>query len=555
MNTRHPPPPGPRVSPRAGRVQRPDAAPAAWCAVLAALAVVTASPAARALPPASWLVAIGNDMGAPDEEALRFAERDARELAEVLRTEGGVSTRRTVLLLGEDADTVRRELLRVSQEIRATARGTETPSALVVFYSGHADGDALHLGGTTLPNDELRALVAVAPASVRLLIVDACRSGAVTRVKGVQPAEPFRIDFGGEAAAEGLAIITSSAAGEKSQESDRLRGSFFSHHLVNGLRGAADRDGDRQVTLAEAYGYAYEQTLRASGRTFDVQHPTYEYDVRGRGELVLTSPGAGVSRTGVLRLADAGLYLISERSGAGPLVAEVAPAAAGARIALPASAYFVQNRRAREFREYQVTLAAGQEVDLAAAPYHAEAYDRLVRRRGGERFWVQELTLVAGGRGELLAGEGPSPHLVVGWGADLPWLSLGLRLRGALVARNGAGAGLPRRHWELGLGLVVQRYLDLRWLSLSFGLLVEGVFHHQTFDSAGVAPARSSAGVSFGGFLALERQLGKGLSLRLEGGPQTCLFERAVSTAEAGVREEWASPFTWWVAGGLVWRP
>ena len=32
------------------------------------------------------------------------------------------------------------------------------PVALVVFYSGHADAEALHLGPTDLPFDELRGL-------------------------------------------------------------------------------------------------------------------------------------------------------------------------------------------------------------------------------------------------------------------------------------------------------------------------------------------------------------------------------------------------------------
>ena len=28
------------------------------------------------------------------------------------------------------------------------------------------------------------------------------------------------------------------------------------------LKGAADRDGDNRVSLSEAYGYAYDQTVR-----------------------------------------------------------------------------------------------------------------------------------------------------------------------------------------------------------------------------------------------------------------------------------------------------
>jgi uncharacterized caspase-like protein len=76
---------------------------------------------------------------------------------------------------------------------------------------------------------------------------------------------------------------------ESSQESDRLRGSFFSHHLVNALRGAADRNGDGRITLAEAYEYTHAQTLRASVQTVSLQHPTYAYDVKGSGDPLLTT--------------------------------------------------------------------------------------------------------------------------------------------------------------------------------------------------------------------------------------------------------------------------
>ena len=91
-----------------------------------------------------------------------------------------------------------------------------------------------------------------------------------------------------EPTAEGFAIITSSTADESSQESDRLRASFFSHHLVNGLRGAADANGDHIVSLDEVYTYTYAETLRSSGRTMALQHPTYRVDLKGKGDVVLT---------------------------------------------------------------------------------------------------------------------------------------------------------------------------------------------------------------------------------------------------------------------------
>jgi len=69
-----------------------------------------------------------------------------------------------------------------------------------------------------------------------------------------------------------------------------------------------------------------------------------------------------------------------------------------------------------------------------------------------------------------------------------------------------------------------------------------------------VSPDRQALGAAFGGILSVERHLGAGLALRLEGGPVTGLFQRAVVSNGVEVRPELATPLTWWGAGGLVWR-
>lgn len=518
--------------------------------VLAALAPLTA----RALPEYTWVVAIGHDQGAPNEVSLLFAEQDARTFSDVLRQHGGVSSRRTMLLLGDDAASVRRALQDVNAAIRAQA-GAGHPTALVVFYSGHADATALHLGGTELPLEELKTLVAGSPAGVRLLVLDACRSGAVTRVKGVNAAQSFDITLRDNIATEGLAILTSSAAGESSQESDELRGSFFTHHLMNALRGAADHDDDGKVTLTEAYGYAYAQTLRSSGQTVALQHPTYSWEVKGRGELVLSTPAETQGRMGRLRLGSSSLYLILEGRRGGPVVAEVSPQGNRRELSLPAGSYFVQQRSADEYREYQVALAAGSVADVASLPFETVRYDRLVRRRGGEKRYTQNVLLLGGAQGEMLAGDGTAPQLRVGYGLDFDWGSVGVRLRGMRSQSTGGDGLLRRTHDEVGLGLTLQRFVDLEHVSLAFGLFAEGVYHRQRFDTERVSPDRRALGAAFGGILSVERHLGAGLALRLEGGPVTGLFGRAVirNGVETGPGEL-ATPLTWWGAGGLVWR-
>ena len=53
------------------------------------------------------------------------------------------------------------------------------------------------------------------------------------------------------------------------------------------------------VAVDEAYRYAYENTLRASSRSAaGLQHPAFQYDVRGQGKIVLTRLAALRSRVG-----------------------------------------------------------------------------------------------------------------------------------------------------------------------------------------------------------------------------------------------------------------
>lgn len=516
-------------------------------AMLAALALLAAAPA-RALPPETWLVTIAHNEGDPYEQVLRYAERDAEQFVDAMTRLGGVPAHRVVTLDGLEADAVRAALADVQRRLTQSeaARGER---ALIVFYSGHADAEALHLGGTHLPHAELRAAVEQADAAVRLLVVDACRSGAISRVKGTRRAPAFEISYAPSESAEGMAVLTSSAAGEESQESDELQASVFSHHLVNGLLGAADRDQDRRVTLDEVYAYAYAQTVRASGTTLALQHPTYDMAVKGRGGVVLTRLAAGRNH-GELQLAEPTVYLISDDRSE-ELVAEVAPEEADARLVLPARTYRVQARQRREYREYVVDLPPGGRVDLDASAYRSVRYGRLVRTRGSTLRTSHAVLVLGGGRGEVLAGEGPSPQLTLAWGLDLPWFTVETRLRGGRVASNGTDGQSPRTHTEGALGLALHRFVDFAPLSLAFGLYLEGAVNQQTFGGPRAIEDRLYGSFAMGGLFSVERHLFGGLALRAELGPMAVLFEQAITELGVQTGAEVVSPLTWWGAAGL----
>ena len=126
----------------------------------------------------------------------------------------------------------------------------------------------------------------------RVVLLDACRTGGALASKGGHQAPPFDVRLLRPATVAGAAIIAASTASELAQESSRLEGSFFTHHLVSGLRGAADGNGDGRVTLAESYAYAYAQTLSSTSTTLSVPSiRRINIELAGAGELVLTELG------------------------------------------------------------------------------------------------------------------------------------------------------------------------------------------------------------------------------------------------------------------------
>jgi hypothetical protein len=232
-------------------------------------------------------VVMGNNIGAGTRPALRFAEEDATKMAQVLGELGGIAPADLFLLRGSSLVTVQEALQTVQRRVASSRQSGQT---LVLFYfSGHSDGQSLELGRDRLSFADLRHWLQETGADVRLAFVDSCRSGGLLALKGGTPGPFFDIHVNDNMESTGEVLITSSAADESALESIELKGSFFSHHLMSGLRGAADVSGDGAVTLSEAYEYAFARTLSATTNTvIGPQHPNYDYRLSGRGEIVLT---------------------------------------------------------------------------------------------------------------------------------------------------------------------------------------------------------------------------------------------------------------------------
>jgi hypothetical protein len=227
------------------------------------------------------------------------------------------------------------------------------------YYSGHGESDALELGSSRLPIGRIRALLRDAPASMRLGIVDACHSGALLRSKGGRRAEAFPLSVEDEMTSRGYAILTSSAEGESSHESDELRSSFFTHYLASGLRGDADFSQDQRVTLGELYQYAYHATVKRSQLVPGSQHPHFES--AQRGDMVLTQLGLSASLLTFPKAMDGEYLLFDPRTDT--VVAEVLKRAGTPRsIAVRPGQLQIYERTDRGLRRATVDVGEREEV-------------------------------------------------------------------------------------------------------------------------------------------------------------------------------------------------
>jgi len=329
---------------------------------------------------------VGNDQGGADTRPLRYAADDARKVHKVLTELGGVLPADLALVLNQPAAEFWRAVATLEARIAWTKQRGER-ALFVLYFSGHAKDGDLRLGDTRVRLDDVKARLLAGQADIRIGIIDSCHSGMVTRSKGARHAPAFTIEAAGSEETRGLVLLTSASADEEAQESDEIGGSFFSHYLVSGLRGDADRSRDRRVTLSEAYAYAYARTVADTAESAaGAQHPTFSYDLKGNAELVLTDIASRREGIYVPAHAPAGVYYFVD--GNGFIAAEVQkPAAQDKQIALPAGRYHVRRRLADRLRIGEIRFASGQiatldEAGLRDAPFSDDPVKGALRDPG-----------------------------------------------------------------------------------------------------------------------------------------------------------------------------
>jgi hypothetical protein len=440
---------------------------------------------------------VGNNLGDASRPELKYAEDDAQQMSEVLRELGGVTS--TLILVGGSGGALDAAFDELDRTLGADSRAT----TLFFFYSGHADSSALLMNGSRYPFERLRKRLESSPARLFVAFVDACESGQIIRAKGGRPIPIIDLDLSHlDRRLEGGVFLASSGAGELAQESDELRGSFFTHYLVSGLRGAADTSGDRRVSLEEAYQFVYHHTLdRTRSSILGPQHPSYGLHVDGRGELVLTWMNEGASYL-ILPGEAEGTYFVRDVGRSRTLAEVDKRAGTQLRVALPAGRYEVSRIEAKEIWSSEVELGAHAELQFDPTTMSRSPLRDRQAKGGSNTFAIGAAYTLASG---YLRDSGLRHGADVRWSYRIDFLELGLLGSFATSSYTRSDA-IAIRFWELGGGGFVEAGLDLFSTLRGFaGVELRWMWAHQRavladrteIGKGSVVPVLARAGISY----------------------------------------------------------
>jgi N-acetylmuramoyl-L-alanine amidase len=248
---------------------------------------------------ASWAVLVG--VNEYEDKAnygqLQVCVKDVEAIYDQL-VGGGFEAARIRLLTDDKGDPPSRA--NVLSALKAVADATEPDDLLLFYYSGHGeevggesyliarDGRRLVLDDTAVSLSRVKEIVEEAPARAKVIVLDACHSGADIGGKGPEPMSEAFIRRVFEQA-EGMAVLASCKQGQLSYEWRDNDRSVFTHFLLEALTGDADRDQKGFVTVQDVSHHVTNGVKLWASQRNTSQTPTLQYTVAG--DIILVRYG------------------------------------------------------------------------------------------------------------------------------------------------------------------------------------------------------------------------------------------------------------------------
>jgi formylglycine-generating enzyme required for sulfatase activity len=227
-----------------------------------------------------------------DENLAKLAApgRDAEDFANVLRNPQFAGFETVQVLLNKGNEQIRRAIAHFFADRKSS-------DLLLLYFSGHGvrneqgqlflaaeDTDLRILEAAGIPSEFITHTMSSSRSHRQVLILDCCNSGAfdhgaMKASNRMGMAEAFGNGFG-------RVVLTATDAIQFAWEGDKIIGntqnSVFTHFLIEGLKGAADQNGDGRITVDELYDYTFDEVVKHTPK----QTPC-KWSYKQQGEIYL----------------------------------------------------------------------------------------------------------------------------------------------------------------------------------------------------------------------------------------------------------------------------
>jgi hypothetical protein len=191
---------------------------------------------------------------------LHYSDDDAYHIYAFLKSPDGGALPESQMRLLIDEDATHNGIL---SAMNNTFQQADDNDVVFFYFSGHGiPGAFLPIDydgyNNLLKHEEIRNIIESSRAKHKIVVADACHAGTFAEAR--EGSLTLLLEKYYQAFANtkgGMAILLSSKSQEYSLEDNGLRSGIFSHYLIKGIRGPADRNSDGIVTVKEEFDYVF----------------------------------------------------------------------------------------------------------------------------------------------------------------------------------------------------------------------------------------------------------------------------------------------------------
>ena len=220
-----------------------------------------------------------NDLGFSEENIIYVKNATSKKMREIF---GGETNQRGDLWRFIDPDGASNVFVFYSGH-GAPEVNTKTPYLLPIDV--HPD----HIAANGYPLDLLYRNLNKLPIKSATVLLDACFSGESPKGTLVKSMSPVMISTKTPSSIQSakLTVLAASAADQVASWDNKTGHGIFTRYALTGLKGAADANGDKNITAGELHAYLMKKVRKSARRSFGrVQIPV----LHGNKDLVMT-PG------------------------------------------------------------------------------------------------------------------------------------------------------------------------------------------------------------------------------------------------------------------------